>query len=505
MHKIRIISVTLIVSLLTFLLVPQAIQAVGESTSIAVDNHVIIWQAPSSTDNNVMMISAKELAESLGGVFSYDKTSMTGTMTYGKNELVFRLDNNIVKHNGKYAEAPAPMKIKNLRIMVPAWFCYERLGTQVYQNAYRNMLMVYKPGSSKLVYKVMAGDSLWIISQVFGTSIASIKQLNGLTSDSIYAGQKLIIKDLVISKNLITAFTSNSATLSSGTSLSVAAVGYLKPWTEVSIEGKIGDWYKVITPKGRGYIHHSVTWIKQDIWDNNSNSQFFNGKIPVDTSNNYITYKSYTVQRGDNVWAISQKMGLPDYELAKVNNFTAQTTLYVGQVIKVPVHHIDVKVTPGAEYGEVLDWFSEGQYVFPMGSVGKLTDMKTGKSFMIKRTLGANHADSETLTTNDTRIMKEVFGGYWSWNRRSFILEYNGRRFAVSVSGMPHAGIDGATFMKSVSNRSGDYGYGPNYDKIAGNGMDGHFDLYFLNGLRHKDNLIDSQHQQSVLEAGGLR
>jgi peptidoglycan DL-endopeptidase CwlS len=48
-------------------------------------------------------------------------------------------------------------------------------------------------------------------------------------------------------------------------------------------------------------------------------------------------------------------------------------------------------------------------------------------------------------------------------------------------------------------------GYGPNYDRISGNGMDGHFDLYFLNCLRHKDNLMDSAHQYKVLTAAGLR
>jgi len=124
---------------------------------------------------------------------------------------------------------------------------------------------------------------------------------------------------------------------------------------------------------------------------------------------------------------------------------------------------------------------------------------------MIKRTIGANHADVETLTVQDASVMKQIFGGYWNWNRRPFILNVGGRNFAVSISGMPHGGVDGVPYLQNVGNRSDNWGYGPNYDMIPGNGMDGHFDLYFLNSKRHKDGLIDSSHQYNVLLSGGLR
>ena len=198
-------------------------------------------------------------------------------------------------------------------------------------------------------------------------------------------------------------------------------------------------------------------------------------------------------------------MGISDYELASINNISRQAMLNIGDVLKIPVHNVPVKDKVTPKSGEILDWFAEAQYVFPVGSIGKVTDIKTGKSFMIKRTMGANHADCETLTATDSKVMKEIFGGYWNWNRRPFILEFNGRQFAVSISGMPHAGVDGVPFMQNVANRSDNYGYGPNYDTIAGNGIDGHFDLYFLNSIRHKDNQIDASHQQNVLLAGGLR
>lgn len=192
-------------------------------------------------------------------------------------------------------------------------------------------------------------------------------------------------------------------------------------------------------------------------------------------------------------------------ELLRANNFTNNTILSLGQVIKVPVHHIALKTTPGPQYGELLDWFTDAQYVFPIGAAAKVIDYDTGKSFNIKRTYGAGHADVETLTPQDTAVMKEIWNGIWSWSNRAVIIETaDGRRIAASAAGMPHAGLDAYSGDVYVANRSGNYGYGPNLDQIKGNNMDGHFDVHFLNSVRHKDNLMDERHQAMVHKAAGI-
>ena len=48
-------------------------------------------------------------------------------------------------------------------------------------------------GSTVLEYVVRAGDSLWLIAQRFQTTVDAIKQLNGLTSNLLNVGQVLKI------------------------------------------------------------------------------------------------------------------------------------------------------------------------------------------------------------------------------------------------------------------------------------------------------------------------
>lgn len=47
--------------------------------------------------------------------------------------------------------------------------------------------------NSYFIYTVRKGDSLWKLSQRYNVSIARIKQVNELSSDTIYPGQKLKI------------------------------------------------------------------------------------------------------------------------------------------------------------------------------------------------------------------------------------------------------------------------------------------------------------------------
>ncbi|XVF58571.1 hypothetical protein PTKIN_Ptkin07bG0076900 [Pterospermum kingtungense] len=49
------------------------------------------------------------------------------------------------------------------------------------------------PEHSERVIDIVKGDTLWGLSRKYGVSIDAIKEANGLTGDTIYAGKKLII------------------------------------------------------------------------------------------------------------------------------------------------------------------------------------------------------------------------------------------------------------------------------------------------------------------------
>ncbi|MFZ5988806.1 MAG: peptidoglycan-binding domain-containing protein [Bacillota bacterium] len=149
----------------------------------------------------------------------------------------------------------------------------------------------------------------------------------------------------------------------------------------------------------------------------------------------------------------------------------------------------------------LVSWFGGVENIFKRGDTAQVYDIGTGRTFNIKRTYGHNHADCETLTAEDTRIMLSVFGGEWSWERRPIIITVEGRRLAASMAGMPHAGVDDVSANTYVKWRSGGYGAGSNLDAVKDNNMNGVFDVHFLNSRTHGTNRVDTNHQNALKRA----
>lgn len=149
----------------------------------------------------------------------------------------------------------------------------------------------------------------------------------------------------------------------------------------------------------------------------------------------------------------------------------------------------------------LVSWFGGAENILKKGDIAEVYDIRTGRTFKIKRTYGHNHADCETLTAADTKVMKSIYGGDWSWDRRPIIVTVNGRKLAASMAGMPHAGVEGKPADTYVSSRSGGYGGGDNLDAVKGNNMSGVFDVHFLNSRTHGTNKVDTKHQQAIKNA----
>ncbi len=127
---------------------------------------------------------------------------------------------------------------------------------------------------------------------------------------------------------------------------------------------------------------------------------------------------------------------------------------------------------------EELDWFKNGSSTIPKGAKFEIMDCKTGKKFTVKRWSGANHIDAEPLTADDTAVMKSIYGGSWSWDRRAILVKYNGHVYAASMNGMPHED-----------------------DTIADNDFEGHFCIHFTGSKTHGTQRVDEDHQSCVQTA----
>ncbi|MDD2574610.1 MAG: LysM peptidoglycan-binding domain-containing protein [Firmicutes bacterium] len=320
-------------------------------------------------------------------------------------------------------------------------------------------------------YIVKAGDTYWKISQKMNVDMNELLTLNGANIGSVlYKGQSIKLPSSVKSHNvkrgetfwiISNAYGISTQSLMKANDASAGTILY--PGMVMFIP----------TGSGSGFVPPS---------GGNGQAPPPKGEqqAPPSGDKPYITYTTHTVQSGDDFWSLGIKYGVPYREILDANGLKENTIIYVGQKLKIPVHHVPVKLTPGAKYGELLDWWSEAQYVWPIGTDAKITDFYTGISWNARRTVGANHADVEPLTVQDTNTMKNVWGGSWSWGTRPVIVEVKGRKIAASASAMPH-----------------DVQY------IQNNGFNGHFDVHFYNSTRHVDGQPSQNHQRDVKFAAG--
>lgn len=136
------------------------------------------------------------------------------------------------------------------------------------------------------------------------------------------------------------------------------------------------------------------------------------------------------------------------------------------------------KKTPISYKVEMVPW-EEVKELVPNKSKFTIIDVDTGLKFNVQRRAGNKHADVQPLTKADTKIMKEIYNGKWSWKRRAIIVLYGDQMFAASMSGMPHGA--GALL----------------------NGFRGHFCVHFYGSTTHRSKNMDIPHQIMILKAAG--
>lgn len=435
----------------------QAVQEAEQSIKIIIDGKQINFsQSPMIIDGKIY-ISIRGVTEALGGEIWWNGESKTVGINKGDIKIAFVVGDNKARVNGEQVSME-PSFITNGVTMVPLRFVAESLGMTVDWNQAEKTATLF---SQPVTHQVKAGDTLFKLSQQYGISIDKLKSINNLSSDTIFVGQILKVKETVVPKPKEEA-SAETYTVKAGDSL----------WSIATKFGISVDALKKANQLTSDTIYAGqVLKLKADT----------TVQTPTDPQGNSVSYITYTIKSGDNMWELGNRYGIPMAELLQVNKMTVDSPLSIGQKILIPVYNIAVKERVSEKHGEYLDWWTEAQYVFPIGKVATVTDFQTGRRFQIKRTTGANHADSEPLTAKDAATIKEIWGGEYSWKERAVIVEVDGRKIAASMASMPH-----------------DVSY------IKDNNFNGHFDLHFKNSTRHKDGLVSQAHQEQIKIAAGI-
>ena len=327
---------------------------------------------------------------------------------------------------------------------------------------------------STITHTIVSGDNLWTLAQRYGTTVDALRNTNNLKSDVLQIGQRITIP-------------------AGNTNATQQPTAPIQERTTFTYRVVAGDSLSVIAQR-HGVTVDSIrtaNTLRTDVLQigqtltipNGINAPATNTK-PVQQNGSLdpvtMTNIQHTIRSGDNMWNLSQQYGVPYLDLLRHNNMTERSTLKIGQVIQIPQYHVPVRPVVSQRHGEVLDWWTEARYVFSTGKVATITDFQTGRQFQVRHTMGGNHADSEPLTARDAQIMREIWGGSYSWTPRAIIVEVDGRRLAAAMHSMPH----------------GD-------QVIRDNNYNGHFCIHFVNSTRHSDGLVqDTMHRQIEIAAG---
>ena len=163
-----------------------------------------------------------------------------------------------------------------------------------------------EPGNdNNQIYTVGPGDTLYKIANRFNTNIEDIINLNNLNSTILTVGQQLLIPDDIIIEEPSLPIEANTYQVQPGDTL-----------------------YKIANN-----FNTTVDEIKR--LNNLTSNTLSIGQVLNIGNINIPSTQTYTVQRGDSLWLIANKLNTTVDELKRINNLSTNL-LQIGQVLLIP-------------------------------------------------------------------------------------------------------------------------------------------------------------------------
>jgi len=263
--------------------------------------------------------------------------------------------------------------------------------------------------TSKNTYIIVSGDTLSKIAQKFNTTVSNLKAWNGLTSDLIYVGQKIIVSK---SSQVVVPTSNNTPTTTNTTSSKTYKVVKGDTLSEIAQKYKT----TVANLKKWNNLKSDLIYVGQKLYVTKTTTTTNNTKTPVKTSGSSTTTssKTYKVVKGDTLSGIAQKYKTTVANLKKWNNLKSDL-IYVGQKLyvsktttttnntKTPVKAASVSTTTNSKTykvvkGDTLSGIAQ-KYKTTVSNLKKWNNLKSDLIYVGQKL----YVSKTTTTTNNTK------------------------------------------------------------------------------------------------------